>query len=156
MFPALLITAAVAAGSIPSASALASARWPARCPAAAIVLWQALGLGWGLGRHRGLPRCRAEGAASLTRLGTTAIPAVVTALLATGLPLRRRIGVIALLFLLLLVAQRLHGRGIGTGVQRQCRQQGQAAAQQGRKGDRPGTGKRGSVSGEHGEPHLTA
>jgi hypothetical protein len=48
VFPALLITAAVAAGSIPAASALASARWPARCPAAAIVLWQALGLGWGL------------------------------------------------------------------------------------------------------------
>ena len=48
MFPALLIVAAVAAGSVPAASALARARWPARSPAAAIVLWQALGLGWGL------------------------------------------------------------------------------------------------------------
>jgi hypothetical protein len=48
VFPALLITAAVAAGSVPAASALARARWPARSPAAAIVLWQALGLGWGL------------------------------------------------------------------------------------------------------------
>ena len=34
--------------SLPAASALASARWPGRSPAAAIVLWQALGLGWGL------------------------------------------------------------------------------------------------------------
>jgi Zn-dependent protease with chaperone function len=48
VFPALLIIAAVAAGSVPAASALARARWPARSPAAAIVLWQALGLGWGL------------------------------------------------------------------------------------------------------------
>jgi Zn-dependent protease with chaperone function len=48
VLPAVLIVAAVAAGSVPAASALASARWPARSPAAAIVLWQALGLGWGL------------------------------------------------------------------------------------------------------------
>ena len=48
MFPAILIVAAVAAGSVPAASALSRARWPARSPAAAIVLWQALGLGWGL------------------------------------------------------------------------------------------------------------
>ena len=54
MFPALLIVAAVAAGSVPAASALARARWPARSPAAAIVLWQALGLGWGLAAVGGL------------------------------------------------------------------------------------------------------
>ena len=48
MFPAVLVLAAVAAGTIPAAAALASARWPVRSPAAAIVLWQALGLGWGL------------------------------------------------------------------------------------------------------------
>jgi Zn-dependent protease with chaperone function len=48
VFPAAPILAAVAAGSIPAASALASARWPGRSPAAAILLWQALGLGWGL------------------------------------------------------------------------------------------------------------
>ena len=48
MSPAVLILAVVAAGSIPAASALASARWPGRSPAAAILLWQALGLGWGL------------------------------------------------------------------------------------------------------------
>jgi Zn-dependent protease with chaperone function len=48
VFPAVLVLAAVAAGTIPAAAALASARWPVRSPAAAIVLWQALGLGWGL------------------------------------------------------------------------------------------------------------
>jgi Zn-dependent protease with chaperone function len=45
---AALILAVFAAGCIPAGSALAAARWPRRCPAAAIVLWQALGLGWGL------------------------------------------------------------------------------------------------------------
>src|SRR6266852_39587 len=48
MFPAVLILAAVTAGCVPAASALASARWPGRSPAAAILLWQAIGLGWGL------------------------------------------------------------------------------------------------------------
>jgi Zn-dependent protease with chaperone function len=48
VFPAVLILAAVAAGSVRAASGLASARWPGRSPAAAILLWQALGLGWGL------------------------------------------------------------------------------------------------------------
>ena len=43
-----LILAAFAAACIPAGSALAAARWPRRSPAAAIVLWQALGLGWGL------------------------------------------------------------------------------------------------------------
>jgi Zn-dependent protease with chaperone function len=45
---AVLILAAVAIGCIPAASALAAASWPRRSPAAAILLWQALGLGWGL------------------------------------------------------------------------------------------------------------
>jgi beta-lactamase regulating signal transducer with metallopeptidase domain len=45
---AVLILAAVAGGCIPAASALAGASWPRRSPAAAILLWQALGLGWGL------------------------------------------------------------------------------------------------------------
>jgi Zn-dependent protease with chaperone function len=45
---AAIILAAVAAGCLPASSALAVARWPYRSPAAAIVLWQALGLGWGL------------------------------------------------------------------------------------------------------------
>jgi Zn-dependent protease with chaperone function len=42
------ILAVFAAACIPAGSALAAARWPRRSPAAAIVLWQALGLGWGL------------------------------------------------------------------------------------------------------------
>jgi Zn-dependent protease with chaperone function len=33
---------------VQAAAVLAAARWPRRAPAAAIVLWQALGLGWGL------------------------------------------------------------------------------------------------------------
>jgi len=45
---AVLILAAVAIGCVPAASALAAASWPRRSPAAAILLWQALGLGWGL------------------------------------------------------------------------------------------------------------
>jgi Zn-dependent protease with chaperone function len=45
---AVLILAAVAIGCVPAASALAGASWPRRSPAAAILLWQALGLGWGL------------------------------------------------------------------------------------------------------------
>jgi beta-lactamase regulating signal transducer with metallopeptidase domain len=45
---ATFILAVLAAACIPAGSALAAARWPRRSPAAAIVLWQALGLGWGL------------------------------------------------------------------------------------------------------------
>jgi beta-lactamase regulating signal transducer with metallopeptidase domain len=45
---AALVLAVFAAACIPAGSALAAARWPRRAPAAAIVLWQALGLGWGL------------------------------------------------------------------------------------------------------------
>jgi Zn-dependent protease with chaperone function len=45
---AVLILVAVATGCVPAASALATASWPRRSPAAAILLWQALGLGWGL------------------------------------------------------------------------------------------------------------
>jgi Zn-dependent protease with chaperone function len=45
---AVVILAAVAVGCILAASALAAATWPRRSPAAAILLWQALGLGWGM------------------------------------------------------------------------------------------------------------
>ncbi len=48
MFQPVLLLAAVAVGTVPAAAALASARWPHRSPAAAILLWQALGLSWGL------------------------------------------------------------------------------------------------------------
>jgi len=42
------LLAAVAMGSVLGASALAQASWPRRSPAAAILLWQALGLAAGL------------------------------------------------------------------------------------------------------------
>jgi len=44
----VVILAAVAIGCIPAASTLAAASWPRRSPAAGILLWQALGLGWGI------------------------------------------------------------------------------------------------------------
>jgi hypothetical protein len=43
-----VLLAAVAVGSVRSASALLRASWPRRSPAAAILLWQALGLAGGL------------------------------------------------------------------------------------------------------------
>src|SRR5262249_49053919 len=48
VFPLVLVLAAVAGGTALGAAALASARWPYRSPGAAILLWQALGLSWGL------------------------------------------------------------------------------------------------------------
>jgi Zn-dependent protease with chaperone function len=45
---AAVLLAAIAAACIPASAVLAAARWPRRSPAAAILLWQALGLGWGL------------------------------------------------------------------------------------------------------------
>ena len=48
MLPPVLVLASVAIGLVPAATGLAAARWPYRSPAAAIVLWQAMGLGWGL------------------------------------------------------------------------------------------------------------
>jgi len=48
VFPPVLVLAAVAGGTALGAAILASARWPSRSPGAAILLWQALGLSWGL------------------------------------------------------------------------------------------------------------
>jgi Zn-dependent protease with chaperone function len=45
---AVLLLAAVAAGCVQASAGLAAACWPRRSPAAAIVLWQAIGLSWGL------------------------------------------------------------------------------------------------------------
>src|ERR1700722_545361 len=45
---AVFVLAAMAAGCVQASVLLAGARWPHRSPAAAIVLWQAIGLGWGL------------------------------------------------------------------------------------------------------------
>lgn len=48
MLSPVLVLASVAVGIVPAAAWLAAAGWPRRSPAAAILLWQALGLGWGL------------------------------------------------------------------------------------------------------------
>ncbi len=48
MFPPVLVLTAVAVGIVPGAAVLAAARWPQRAPGTAILLWQALGLSWGL------------------------------------------------------------------------------------------------------------
>ncbi|HMG63608.1 MAG TPA: M56 family metallopeptidase, partial [Streptosporangiaceae bacterium] len=45
---AVLVLGLMTATCVQAAAVLAAARWPRRAPAAAIVLWQALGLGWGL------------------------------------------------------------------------------------------------------------
>jgi len=44
----VLVLAAVAIGLVPAVTGLATARWPHRSPAAAILLWQAMGLSWGV------------------------------------------------------------------------------------------------------------
>jgi Zn-dependent protease with chaperone function len=46
--PAIVVLAVLAACCVAAGRALARARWPRRSPAAAILLWQALGLGWSL------------------------------------------------------------------------------------------------------------
>ena len=48
MLSPVLVLATVAVGLVPAAAELAAARWPRRSPAAAIMLWQAMGLGWGV------------------------------------------------------------------------------------------------------------
>jgi Zn-dependent protease with chaperone function len=45
---AVLLLAAVAAACVQASAVLAVAGWPRRAPAAAIMLWQAIGLSWGL------------------------------------------------------------------------------------------------------------
>ncbi len=44
----VVLLGALGVACIPAAQLLAGAYWPRRCPIAAIALWQALGLGWGL------------------------------------------------------------------------------------------------------------
>jgi Zn-dependent protease with chaperone function len=48
MSAAVVILAAVAVSCLLAARSLVCASWPRRSPAAAIVLWQSIGLGWGL------------------------------------------------------------------------------------------------------------
>ena len=69
------LLAALAMGSVLGASALVPASWPRRAPAAAILLWQALGLAGGLAAvgtlvSLGLPGDHLGVAGSLLHLGT--------------------------------------------------------------------------------------
>jgi Zn-dependent protease with chaperone function len=48
VFTTVFLLAGVAMIAVAAASMLAAAAWPRRAPAAGILLWQALGLGWGL------------------------------------------------------------------------------------------------------------
>jgi len=69
------LLAALAMGSVLGASALVQASWPRRSPAAAILLWQALGLAGGLAAvgtlvSLGLPGDHLGVAGSLMHLGT--------------------------------------------------------------------------------------
>jgi Zn-dependent protease with chaperone function len=71
-----LILAAVAMGCVPAASALATASWPRRAPVAAILLWQALGLSWGLAAVGTLVGFAVTGAGAAT--GTGAVSRLVS------------------------------------------------------------------------------
>jgi beta-lactamase regulating signal transducer with metallopeptidase domain len=99
---AVVVLAAVAACCVAAAPALARARWPRRAPAAAIVLWQAIGLGWGLaavgalaavgvtGRRTGVAGAALAQGFGLMRGGSRAtgpLPVVRLAALAAGLVL---------------------------------------------------------------------
>jgi Zn-dependent protease with chaperone function len=64
-----LILAVVAVGCVPAASALATASWPRRSPVAAILLWQALGLSWGLAAVGALVGFAATGSAAAVGTG---------------------------------------------------------------------------------------
>src|SRR5580704_16541012 len=89
------LLAAVATGSVLGASALLQARWPRRSPAAAILLWQALGLAAGLAAVGTLVSLSLPGenigvARSLMHLGTvfpdTALRAPATSGVVSVLP----------------------------------------------------------------------
>ncbi|HLI38215.1 MAG TPA: M56 family metallopeptidase [Streptosporangiaceae bacterium] len=72
------LLAAVAVGSVRGSAALVAARWPHRSPAAAIVLWQALGLAGGLAAvgallSLGVPPHSASIADGLARMASGAV-----------------------------------------------------------------------------------
>ena len=74
----VVLLGAFAVACVPAAQLLAAADWPRRCPVAAIALWQALGLSWGLAAVGaltafGLSGLIAPGAASLRRWGPLAV-----------------------------------------------------------------------------------
>jgi Zn-dependent protease with chaperone function len=105
---AVLVLAAVAVACIPAASALAAARWPRRSPAAAILLWQALGLGWGLAAIGALAALGADQRPGVARgaytlAGRFLAGRGVVAAGASGLPAGIRLVALATSLLLLLV-----------------------------------------------------
>jgi Zn-dependent protease with chaperone function len=67
--PATVLLGAFAVACVLAAQLLAGAQWARRCPVAAIVLWQALGLGWGLAAIGALAGIGSAG------LGTGRLPA---------------------------------------------------------------------------------
>jgi Zn-dependent protease with chaperone function len=69
----VLALAIFAAGSLRAVSALARARWPHRSPAVAILLWQALGLGWGLAAVGALAGLSVAGQHASVAGGVTAL-----------------------------------------------------------------------------------
>lgn len=67
----VVLLGAFAVACVPAAQLLAAASWPRRCPVAAIALWQALGLSWGLATVGALA---AFGLSGLTAPGGTDLP----------------------------------------------------------------------------------
>jgi Zn-dependent protease with chaperone function len=102
---AVLVLAAVAVAYVPAASVLAAARWPRRSPAAAILLWQALGLGWGLAAVGALAELGAAGGRSGVAGGVLALASRLAAGrgLASGLTVFRLLALTAGAALLLLL-----------------------------------------------------
>jgi Zn-dependent protease with chaperone function len=100
-----LVLAVFAAGCIPAAWALAGARWPRRSPAAAIVLWQALGLGWGLAAVGALAALGTAGARAGVAGGALSLASRVLQgqSVAAGILDLRLLAVLAGLLLLLLL-----------------------------------------------------
>jgi Zn-dependent protease with chaperone function len=74
----VVLLGAFAVACVPAAQLLAAADWPRRCPVAAIALWQALGLSWGLAAVGalaafGLSGLNAPGGVSVRRWGPLAV-----------------------------------------------------------------------------------
>ena len=79
----VVLLGAFAVSCVPAAQLLAAADWPRRCPVAAIALWQALGLSWGLAAVGalagfGLSGLTAPGGGSLRRWGPLAMVHLVS------------------------------------------------------------------------------
>jgi hypothetical protein len=70
---AVVLLGAVAIGCVLAARLLSGASWPRRSPAAAIALWQALGLAWGLTTVGALAGFGASGAGRPMGTGLTAL-----------------------------------------------------------------------------------